>query len=81
MVFGDSIKVIEKMIQGYCTGSSSCRRIYEHISLLGNPPLIGYYHVKKGNNLFANKLANNGASNNQGVVVYDNNIMFSKCVP
>ena len=81
MVIGDSKHVIQKMCRGYTKCTSNCKMIYKHISHLNKPPLISLYHVKRENNGIVDKIANKGARNEQGMVIYANNSMVIKHVP
>ena len=56
------------MRKGYKYGAANCRIIYERICR-NNPDLhASYYHILRGNNVIADKLANQGVTNRLGLV-------------
>ena len=61
LVFRYSHHVILKMITGYSSGSISCIRIYDIVTLLV-PGIIELFHILRENNAQVDALANLGAS-------------------
>ena len=78
---GDSKQVIHKMINGYNKGAIKIRRIYERILQVSVNAQISYYHILRGNNSDANKMANQGAKLKMGISKVKGNLRNINYVP
>ena len=68
IVFGDSKQVIQKMRTGYNRCAAKFRIIYDRIHHLSTNPHVSFFHILRGNNIEADKLANQGVRNEMVLV-------------
>ena len=81
IVFGESKQVIQKMRMNYRHGTANYRIICNHIHR-NNPDLQAtYFHILRGNNAIAEKLANQGFKNNLGLISIKGQPTYHKHVP
>ena len=66
LIFGDSMHVIYKLVNGYPTRAINCRRLYGKAKLLMSN-FYEIYHILRQNNTAADSMANVGASLPQGL--------------